>query len=173
MTGLIDDTADYWKARDVTVRRWFKDDNGRYAFRITVRLPDVPGKSDFYVTARSYMQTPIGCMKKLVARAADADALLLVRVGDDEVSGDPDFYVFDPATVLQHGDDRTADDQRAQRGERWVDFHPRWGVNLQHYAVGAADPAPPNADIPPVPTPDDDQTTATDGSGATLDDYGG
>lgn len=173
MTGLIDDTAEYWKARDVQVRQWLDDDNGRYAFRIRVRFPQVAGATDFYVTARKSMRTPLGCMKSLVARTANNDALLLVRAGDDEVRAEPDFYVFDPLTVLQHGVDRTAADHRANRGEQWVDFHPQWGVNLQDYATGGADPAPTDADIAPVPTDDEDGgDDDADPSGPTLDDYG-
>jgi len=166
MTGLIDDTAEYWKSRGVSVRQWFKDDGGRYGFRMRVTFHPTDDPTDFFVTARSYMQTPLGCMKKLVRRAGDEDGLLLVRAGDD--AGEPAFYVFNPATILTHGRDNTADNKRASRGEQWVDFHPHWGVSLQDYVDG--DSAPIGPDEPAKPLPSDAEDTVPK-SGKTLDDY--
>ena len=168
MTGLIDDTAEYWKSKDVQVRQWLSDEEGRYAFRIDVQLGQHGPQESFYVTARKGMRTPLGAMKKLVAQAHNAGANLLIRVGDER--GAPAFYVFDPMTVLKHGEDRTASDQRAQRGEKWVDFHPQWGVNLWDYAEGKT-PVHPDAD--PEPLPSDDEDGDADPSQPGVTDYGG
>jgi len=169
MTGLISDTAEYWKSKGVQVRQWLDDDGGRYAFRIRVQFHDDGDQQDFFVTARNGMRTPLGAMKKLAARAANTDALLVVRVGDEH--GTPAFYVYDPLTLLERGDDNTADNSRQRKGEQWVDFHPQWGVDLWDYVHGTKTPAAPDDDLEPLPS--DGTDTLTDGSGVTLDDYGG
>jgi hypothetical protein len=168
MTGLIDDTAEYWKSKDVQVRQWLSDEQGRYAFRLHVQFHEAEPAEDFFVTARKSMRTPLGAMKKLVARTQNNGGLLLVRVGDEQ--GAPAFYVFDPMTILKHGHDRTASDERAQRGEKWVDFHPQWGVNLWDYANGTASPTGPDGDVEPLPSDEDDQS---DPSQPGVTDYGG
>lgn len=156
MTGLLDDTADYWKSKDVAVRQWLEDANGRYAFRMRVQFHDDGDPHDLFVTARKYMQTPLGAMKKLVAQAQNNDGLLLIRVGDED--GSPAFYVFDPLTILQHGQDNTEDNTRQRRGEKWVDFHPQWGCNLWDFAHGFDQPKAPDDDLDALPEDTDSDT---------------
>jgi hypothetical protein len=168
MTGLINDTAEYWKAKDVRIREWLEDGGGRYGFTMKVHFGGRTHGQTFVVTARTSMRTPLGVMTKLVKRAQDDDALLLVRAGDD--GPEPRFYVFNPDTIMTHGEVITADDARKSRGEVWVDFHPKWGVRLKKYAFGRADPAAPDDDLPPLPEDGDDDP---DPSGPTMDEYGG
>jgi len=170
MTGLLDDTADWWQSRGAEIRDWLADDNGRYAFVVRVRFSPAASMQTFVVTARSSMRTPLGCMKTLVAQAQNKDAALLVRIGDD--GSDPRQYVFHPLTILQHGEDRTASDQREDRGEQWVDFMPDWGVRLEAYADGRATLTRPDDNLTPLTDPDG--SDGSDGSNRnTLNDYAG
>lgn len=160
MSGLLDDTADWWKSRGVQIRHWYSDDTGRYAFRVTVQFSPAGQTHDFIVSARSSMRSPLGAMKSLIAMCHGKDTLLVLRAAD---SGQ---YVFNPETILKHGTERTTEDRRSARGEQWIDFRPDWGCSLEAFADGLESPTSPQAD--PVPV-----TARSDGSDRnTLDDYG-
>lgn len=172
MTGLLKDTAEYWKAKDVQIRDWYSDSQGRYAFLIRVADKD-RGIIPFVVTARTGMRTPLGVMQRVVSHALDAspgDGHLLIRIGSKDTRGGPDHYVFDPKTAVRHGEVRTADHDRQRRGEEWVDMHPQWGVSFVDFWEGRQTPTRPDEPVTPVSAPAQPEA---DDRNADLSDYAG
>lgn len=127
--GLLSDTAEWFKSRKTPIKRWYEDDEGRYAFKV------VPDGEVFLVSAvsQTHRDGEISAMRKLVERAADKDAMLLIRVRDE-------FLVFDPSTFVGRNDEQTIRDDRKDRGERWLRVPKDWGVDFQRYMDGRAEP---------------------------------
>lgn len=108
--GLLGDAADWFKARQTRIGGWYEDDQGRYAFGV-----DIDGQR-FIVTARKYLNDGQASFftGKVVQRAIDQDAYVLLFVSGDRL-------VFDPAYILEHGDhDEPTEPDRRRRGEDWV-----------------------------------------------------
>lgn len=144
MTGLLDDTATYWKGREVTIQTWLQDKRGRYAFVVHVQFGPDRDPERLLVTARDGMRTPLGIMGKVLKAARGRDAYVAVRTRDQGKR--PVHYLFDPATCLRHGRWHTAEAERDADGERWVDCHPDWSVTLDDYIEGKTPPGP-DADV--------------------------
>lgn len=127
--GLLTDTADWFKSRRTPIKRWFKDDEGRYAFKVA------PEGEPLYVSAvsQTHSSGEISAMRKLVERAKDRDTMLLIRVRDD-------FLVFDPDAFTKRNREGTIRDDRRKRGERWLRVPKDWGVPFREYMDGTADP---------------------------------
>lgn len=134
--GLLRDTADWFKSRRTPIKRWYKDDEGRYAFRV-----DVDGEV-FLVSAvsQTHRNGEISAMRKLVERAKDRDAMLLIRVRDD-------FLVYDPTTFTSRNREGTIRDDRKARGERWLRVPKDWGADFQSYMDGRDDPQRRHGDL--------------------------
>ena len=134
--GLLSDTADWFKSRDTGIQRWYKDDEGRYAFRV-----DVDGDT-FLVSAvsQTHQNGEISAMRKLVKRADDYDAMLLIRVCDD-------FLVFNPSTFTSRDREGTIRDDRKARGEQWLRVPKDWGADFQRYLDGRESPEDRHGDL--------------------------
>lgn len=134
--SLIGDTAELFKAKGVPIERWYKDDNGRYGFRVTV------DGDTFYVAALSQVHKDgqISVMRRLVARAVDNDAMLLVRIRDERL-------VFNPESFEQRGEERAITDERRKRGERWLHVPKDWGVDFRDYMDGKKAPDTSHGDL--------------------------
>ena len=129
--AMLDQAADWFKGRKTSIRSWYEDDQGRYAFAVVV-----DGQS-FVVVAKKYLNDGQASFmsKKVVQRAIDTDALVLLFVGSGK------RLVFDPDTVMeagQHG--ATHEDQRKARGEDWVDVDADLGVSFRRWYDGDAEP---------------------------------
>lgn len=162
--SLIDDAAGWFKDREIPIRRWHRDDGGRYAFRVTV--------DGTHLTAAA-LSRPIedgvaSAMKKVVQRAADLsdDALLCVFIDSTD-----DVLVWDPQKVLQDG--WTPDPNvsiRQARGEDWVRMKTDWAVDILSWydwnsQPTQADPSAP--DVDGMPARDNDITAWTEQDGDT------
>lgn len=142
--SLLGHAADWFKARNTGIRTWYEDDNGRYAFRVTVE------GQDFVVCAKKYLHDgDASFMRKVVLRAADLDAYILLFV-----QGDGRRLLFDPQQVQDQGTPSDpSESQRAQQGERWLDVPTDWTVTFEEWYDDGKEPVP----------------TATDGSGGGQD----
>lgn len=159
MTGnLLQQAADWFKARETAIGAWYNDDRGRYAFRVTV-----DGQA-FIVTAKKYLKAGDASFmrKKVVQRAIDTDALLVLFVAEGGYQ-----YVFDPAAVMDYGEPPGDDSQRAKQGEDWLDVSARFGVPFEDWFDDRQDP-------PRHPTWSTSSTsTSTDGGQQGLDAFQG
>lgn len=126
---LLDDTAEWFKRRQTKIRRWCEDDEGRYAFRVRVE------GEEFYVAAlsQSHRGGEISVMRKLIRRAQDRDAMLLVRVRDEKL-------VYDPDSFESRDREGVITDERKRRGERWLHVPKDWGVPFRDYVEGRQTP---------------------------------
>lgn len=126
---LIDDFAEYFKARRTSIEAWYEDDVGKYAFRVTV------GGQTFVCAARSSASDGrTSIMKSVIKRTLANDALIALRIRDT-------VRVFDPVTVLEQGDDDDPhEDDRKERGEEWVEFDVSFGCRFEEWADGNATP---------------------------------
>lgn len=134
--GLLSDTAEWFTSRKTPIQRWYKDDEGRYGFRVTVE-----GEA-FVVAALSqrHKTGDISVMEKLVRRAEDTDAMLLLRIGDER-------RVYDPDTFRRKRKTGVINDERAKRGERWLHVPADWGVDFRAYVDGDAHPDDTHGDL--------------------------
>ena len=134
--GLLRDTAEWFKSRDTAIQRWHKDDEGRYAFRV-----DADGET-FFVSAvsQTHPNGDVSAMRKLVRRADDRDAMLLLRVRDE-------FLVFDPRTFTSRNREATIRDDRKSRGEQWLRVPKDWGADFQRYLDGRDTPEDRHGDL--------------------------
>jgi hypothetical protein len=127
--GLLVETADWFKDRRTPIKRWFRDDQGRYAFRVE------PDGQALYCCAVSQTHDggEVSVMRKLIQRAIDNDVSLLVRHRDE-------FLVFDPVAFVQYDRPETIRDDRKKRGEEWLTCPKDWGVDFQSFMDGYAEP---------------------------------
>lgn len=135
--GLLRDTADWFKSRRTPIEAWYGDDEGKYAFKVEPQPGDV-----FLVSAvsQTHGNGEISAMRKLVKRAEDYDAMLLIRVRDD-------FLVFDPTTFTSRNREGTIRDDRKQRGERWLRVPKDWGADFGAYMDGRDEPKRRHGDL--------------------------
>lgn len=135
--GLLSDTADWFKSRRTRIEAWYEDDEGKYAFKVEPRPDEV-----FLVSAvsQTHQNGEISAMRKLVERAKDRDAMLLIRVRDD-------FLVFDPDTFTKRNREGTIRDDRKARGERWLRVPKDWGADFQSYMDGRDEPQRRHGDL--------------------------
>ena len=130
--SLLNDFAEWFKVRKVPIKRWYSDDVGRWAFRV-----EVDGQT-FICAARKTRPSKgtTSVMKRIAGRAQTRDALVCLRLPDDET------YVFDPVAVLAHGEaDDILQDDRKKRGEVWVRFPLSIGCRFEEWYDGTAEPA--------------------------------
>lgn len=135
MGDLLNQAADWFKARKTIVDAWYTDENGRYAFRVTV------DGQPFIVGAKKYLDSGNASFmgKKVVQRAIDQEALLLLFVKSDGRR-----LVFDPRTVDQLGDHgSTARADRKARGEAWIDISIDAAVDFRDWYDHGDQPQPP------------------------------
>jgi len=135
--GLLQDTAEWFKSRRTRIVAWYEDGEGKYAFKVKPQ-PDEP----LYVSAvsQTHKNGEISAMRKLVERAGDADAMLLIRVRDD-------FLVFDPSTFTSRDREGTIRDDRKARGERWLRVPKDWGADFGAYMDGRDEPQRRHGDL--------------------------
>ena len=129
--SLIGNAADYFKSRQTMVERWFSDDQGRFAFRVTV------AEVRFIVTAKKYLKDGQASFMadKVVQRAIDSHAYILLFTSDDRK------LVFDPNTVKRAGTpDTAAEADRRRRGESWVDVDADLSAPFMDVVDGVAEP---------------------------------
>lgn len=128
--GLLRDTAEWFKSRKTRIQRWYKDDEGKYAFRVEPKPGEVLLVS---AVSQTHKNGEISAMRKLVKRAEDADAMLLIRVRDD-------FLVYDPSTFTKRNREGTIRDDRKARGEQWLRVPKDWGADFRAYMDGRDEP---------------------------------
>ena len=124
MADLLADAADWFKRRKTPIQRYYKDTHGRYAFRVRVN------GQPFYVAAKKYLHgDQASFMSKLVDRAADADAFLMLFVMETG-----DRLIFHPVQARENGQpsDPTESKRQAQ-GEDWLDVPTDWAVDFQRW----------------------------------------
>ena len=134
MTGnLLASAADWFKARETRIRAWAEDENGRYAFAVRV-----DGRK-FWVAAKKYLHgDQASFMDKLVRRAADQDAYLLLFVFEGGHR-----LVFDPERVQELGEPSNPNEsKRASNGEDWLDAPRDWAVDFQRWYDQGDQPEP-------------------------------
>lgn len=128
---LINDFAEWFKARRTKVEAWYNDGVGKFAFKVTV-----DGQA-FVCAARSSSPTggQTSIMKKVAGKAQVNDALILLRTPAGT-------HVFDPVTVLDQGEvDDPHEDERKERGEKWVHVDVNLACDFEAWYDGAASPA--------------------------------
>lgn len=147
----LTDAADWVRGNGARIQSWVEDDTGRVAFRTSI------DGQDFLVAAKQYLhKNDASVMRRLAQRAAAKEMLILLWI---DRTGDR--LVFDPQTILDHGDDRaTRDDSRQARRERWIDFPAAWAADLSAWVDGHDEPIRPGSI--------GQRDTST-----TLDDFGG
>lgn len=132
--GLLSHAADWFKARQTGIERWYEDGHGRYAFAVDVN------DQRFIVAAKTYLDGGKASFfaDKVIQRAIDQDALVLLFLKDHRL-------VFDPETVNVIGDhDATQQTDRKRRGENWVDVNADVGVDFRRWYDGDAEPDAPS-----------------------------
>lgn len=130
--GVLDHFADFFKRRKVPIRAWFRDDVGRWAFRV-----DVDGQP-FICAARKSAPSDdsTSLMRRVAGYAQTRDALIAIMLPDDRV------FVFDPVAVLAHGTaDEVYDQDRVDRDERWIKVPLSIGCRFQDWYDGVDAPA--------------------------------
>jgi len=134
--GLLTDTAEWFKSRRTAIQAWYEDDEGRYAFKVA------PEGETLYVSAvsQTHADGEISAMRKLVERAKDADAMVLIRVRDD-------FLVFDPDAFTARNREGTIREDRRRRGERWLRVPTDWGADFGAYMDGRDEPRKRHGDL--------------------------
>lgn len=132
MSSLLPDAAEWFKARETRIGSWYSDDQGRYAFRVT--LDGHP----LIVTAKKYLNDGKASFfaEKVVQRARDQNALILLFVFD---SGQR--LLFDPAAVQEAGEEVVAEDARRKRGENWIDVDADLAADFRRWYDGDDEPA--------------------------------
>jgi len=132
--SILNDAADYFKRRETAVQRWYSDDVGRYAFRVTVH------DRDMIVTAKKYLDGSVASFfaAKIVQRAIDTDALILLIVPRGGYR-----LLFDPRTVKEVGEENTEKVERKRRGETWIDVRTDIAADLRDWVDGDDSPASP------------------------------
>jgi len=76
----------------------------------------------------------VSVMVDIATEAAGRGALIALRIGDD-------VHVFDPRTVLNHGNHAPLkDEKRRERGEMWVYFDVGQGCRFDDWFDGHDDP---------------------------------
>lgn len=132
MSNLLSNAAEWFKARETRIDSWYSDDQGRYAFRVSV--DDQP----MIVTAKKYLNDGDASFfaEKVVQRARDRNALILLFVFQ---SGQR--LLFDPATVQEAGEEAVGDDSRRKRGETWIDVDADIACDFRRWYDGTASPA--------------------------------
>lgn len=128
--SLIQDFADWWKRRDVRIRKWYSDGQGRFAFRVTL-----DGQA-FVCTTRSSNphNGKTSVMKRVAGIAQTNDALVVVRVPHG-------LYVFDPVVVLAEGEsDEPTERDRRKRGEEWVSIDVDYACDFSDWYDGVDEP---------------------------------
>jgi len=129
--SALGDFAEYFKARKVRIRRWYEDGVGRFAFRIRIDGQDFVCVSR--KTAPKNGRTSI--MARVAGKAQTTDALIALRLRDRTL-------VFDPITVLAHGEaEEPREDDRKERGEKWVRVALDLGCEFDEWYDGTAEPA--------------------------------
>lgn len=129
MPSQIKDFAEWFKARRTTVEKWYRDDVGNYAFRVTV-----DGTTLICAARSAASDGRTSVMSKVAGAAQVNNALLCLRVGDT-------IHVFDPTTVLAHGDTSDpVEDSRKKRGEMWVYFDLGLSASFRDWYDGHAAP---------------------------------
>jgi len=136
MTGILSDAAEYFKARNTPVERWYEDDRGRYAFTVTI------DGQRFHVAAKQYLHDGrASFMEKLVERAIDTDAYLLLFTG-----GAGGKLVFDPRYVHDAGEPSDPEtSQRQRHTERWLELPTRGAVTFTAWYDNGATPTSTNS----------------------------
>jgi len=128
--SAIEDFAEFFKVRKTPIEDYYEDGVGKFAFRVTV------DDQTFVCTAR---KTPpkngrTSIMNRVAGKAQTQDALIALRLRDD-------IHVFDPITILGHGDtDEPAERDRKKRGEKWVTFPVSFGCTFRDWYDGGASP---------------------------------
>ena len=135
--GLLTDTAEWFKSRKIRIESWYKDDEGKYAFRVEPEPGEVLLVS---AVSQTHQNGEISAMRKLVERAKDRDAMLLIRVRDN-------FLVYDPDTFTQRNREGTIRDDRKARGEQWLRVPKDWGADFQSYMDGRDSPENRHGDL--------------------------
>ena len=135
--GLLRDSAEWFKSRRTRIAAWYEDSEGKYAFKVEPQPGEV-----FYVSAvsQTHQNGEISAMRKLVDRARNADAMLLLRVRDD-------FLVFDPSAFTERNREGTIRDDRKARGEQWLRVPKDWGADFGAYMDGRDDPQKRHGDL--------------------------
>lgn len=135
---LINSTIQLFKNAGAKVHQRFKDENGTYAFGCRVPLSYTDGTTKIYVGAgRARFDGNDFFHASLVERADKNHALLCFRLCPR--SGDDELNVYNPATVLAHDDDRTA-----QPGRDALNIPPEAGVSLESLVEGWDEPDAPD-----------------------------
>lgn len=130
--SVLHDFADWFKARKTTIKRWFEDGVGKWAF-----LVEVEGQA-FVCCARKSRPSngKTSIMKRVAGRAQTRDAFIVLRLPDDEM------YVFDPVAVLAKGDfDEPRESKRKKRGEEWVEVPVSLACTFEEWYDGGGKPA--------------------------------
>lgn len=127
----LKDFAEWFKARKTKVESWYSDGVGRFAFKVTV-----DGQA-FICAARSSGPTNgrTSIMKRIAGKAQVEDAFVALRLPDG-------IYVFDPVTVLGHGEvEEPKEKARKKRGEEWVSVDVGLSCDFREWYDGHAEPA--------------------------------
>lgn len=120
---MLRNAQEWFKARKTRIQTRYSDDNGQYAFRVTVE------EQPFIVVAKKYLHDGQASFMagKVVQRAIDSGAFLLLFTSHKRL-------VFDPRTVWERGTHGSAErDDRAARGETWVDVDSDLGVSFEEW----------------------------------------
>jgi len=138
--GLMRHAMDWFKSRDTRIRALYDDDNGQYAFAVRAE------GQYFVVTAKKYLNDGDASFmeRKIIDRACDMDALVLLFTGDDR------RLVFDPQTVKTHGtSDATEVNERRKRGEAWIDIDADVSIPFEAWVRGDEPDHPDDLDSSP------------------------
>lgn len=111
----------------------------RIGFRATLQL-NPHERDQFVATGFSYLPDKpetIGVMKKIARIGAAEDRQILVYFDDRKID---QALVFHPQAFIEYGQSEAKQEERKQRGERWLNLDRSWACSLREYADGSADP---------------------------------
>jgi hypothetical protein len=79
----------------------------------------------------------IGVMEKLAKIGAAEDRIIIIYFADREFHRS---LVFHPQAFVAHGIEEVKQEERQERGERWLNLDRDWACTLREYAEGSDEP---------------------------------
>lgn len=111
----------------------------RIGFRGSMQM-DFGDARKVVITGFSYLPDrpeSIGVMEKIAKIGAAEERLIIVYFDDRPFHKS---LVFHPQAFIEHGLSEAKQEERKERGERWLNLDRDWAVSLRDYADGDGDP---------------------------------
>ena len=116
-----------------------KKTDRKIGFRAQMQM-DYGETLDVVATGFSYLPDrpeSIGVMEKIARIGAAEDRIIVLYFDDRQFHRS---LVFDPQAFIDHGLSEAKQEERKERGERWLNLDRDWACTLREYADGDATP---------------------------------